>query len=271
MMYTGGGAAGEARRASMSEHTFTDEERERFRRQLALIEIGEKGQARLLCGRVLIIGAGGLGSPAALYLASAGVGALGIVDGDRLELSNLQRQIMHRTRDIGRLKVDSAQDALRELWPAANVRTYAMRFSRETARRLLADYDFVIDATDNFDAKFSIADCCHFAGKPYCHGGIWRFLGQAMTVHPGKSACYRCVFGEPPPNDGSEPQGPLGVVPGVIGSIQAAEAIKHIVGVGEPLINRVLTFDAMRMICRTVPVKKNSQCPLCGDRPSIRA
>ena len=246
--------------------TLTAEQRQRYARHLALPEIGEAGQERLRAGRVLVVGAGGLGSPAAFYLAAAGVGTVGLADGDRVELSNLQRQILHSVAGLRQRKVDSASNTLRALNPELVVHTYPERLTAKNAAEFLAPYDFVIDATDNFDSKFLIADVCHCAGKANSHGGIREFLGQTMTVHPGRTACYRCVFEEPPPEaaPGVGPRGPLGVVPGVIGTIQAAEAIKHLLGIGKPLVDSLLVFDALAMTFRRVAVRRNPACRLCG-------
>lgn len=246
--------------------TLTAEQRQRYARHLSLPEIGEAGQERLRAGRVLVIGAGGLGSPAAFYLAAAGVGTLGLADGDRVELSNLQRQILHTTAALGQRKVESASVTLRALNPDLVVHAHPERLTAQNAAALLAPYDFVIDATDNFASKFLIADVCHHAGKANSHGGIREFIGQTMTVHPGRTACYRCVF-EAPPEDapGSGPRGPLGVVPGVIGTIQATEAIKHLLGIGAPLTNNLLVFDALAMTFRRIAVKRHPGCRLCGQ------
>ena len=251
----------------------TSDQLQRYARQLALPEVDEAGQRKLLAGRVLVIGAGGLGSPAALYLAAAGVGTLGIVDGDALELSNLQRQVLHGTPDIGRQKVVSAADRLRALNPDVVVCPYPVRLTAANAAEILRDYDFVLDATDNFAAKFLIADACHFTHKPYVHAGIRRFQGQCLTVLPGETTCYRCVFEQPPVPDPSDarPAGPFGIVPGVIGTIEAAEALKYLMGIGVLLTNRLLTFDALAMAFRTATVKRNPYCPLCGSAPSVRS
>ncbi|MEI6148477.1 MAG: HesA/MoeB/ThiF family protein [bacterium] len=248
---------------------FTGEERDRYARHLTLPEIGENGQARLRAGSVLVVGAGGLGSPAALYLAAAGVGTLGLVDADVVDTSNLQRQLLHATSDVGRLKVDSAAEKLRALNPHVRLRTYAERFSEANADRILHEYSFVVDATDSFQSKFLIADVCHRAGKTYSHAGILGFSGQTMTVIPNVTTCYRCVFISPPEEPaGARPQGPLGVVPGVIGAIQATEAIKYLLGVGTLLTNSVLVYDALELTFRRVPVRRNPECPLCGAKAS---
>jgi len=239
------------------------EQSSRYARQLALPEIGAAGQKRLSAGRVLLIGVGGLGSPAGYYLAAAGIGTLGLADGDTLELSNLQRQIAHTTADLGRPKVESAARAFAALNPEVRINAHRLRLTAENAPGLFKEYDFVIDATDNFESKFMIAGLCHAAGKPYAHGGILKFIGQALTVIPGQTACLRCVFEELPPVNKGAPQGPLGVVPGVIGTIQATEAIKYLLGLGELLTDRLLTYDALRLAFRAVRINRNPACPLC--------
>ena len=246
--------------------SLTPEQRQRYARHLVLDKIGEAGQERLLSARVLVVGAGGLGSPAALYLAAAGVGVLGVADSDRVDLSNLQRQILHGTRDIGRPKAASARERLAALNPDVEVRLHPDGLNQENAERVVAAYDFVVDATDNFDAKFLIADTCHRVGRPYSHAGIARFYGQALTVVPGRTACYRCVFESPPPPDDADrhPAGPVGAVAGVLGAIQANEAIKCVLGLGELLTNRLLTFDALTSAFRTLPVSRRPDCALCG-------
>lgn len=242
------------------------EQSRRYARQLALPEIGVAGQKRLLAGRVLLIGVGGLGSPAGYYLAAAGVGVLGIVDGDVLELSNLQRQIAHTTADLGRAKVESAARTFAALNPDVRIDAHNLRLTAANAPALFKEYDFVVDATDNFESKFLIAGICHRVGKPYSHAGILKFAGQTLTVIPGKTACLRCVFDELPPANREPPRGPLGVVPGVIGTIQATEAIKYLLGIGELLTNRLLIYDALRLEFRTVRINRNPACPLCrGD------
>lgn len=253
--------------------SLTESQIERYSRHIILPEVGGRGQERLLAGRVLLVGAGGLGCPAGLYLAAAGVGTLGIIDADVVDLSNLQRQVAHATPDLGRAKVDSAADKFRAINPDVTVRTYRERLTAANAKALLCDYDFVIDGTDNFTSKFLVADACHFAGKPYSHAGILRFDGQAMTVRPGETACYRCVFAAPPPA-GVVPScaqaGVLGVVAGVMGTLQASEALKFLLGQGELLVNRLLIYDALRTVFRAVPLRRNPNCPLCGAAPTIR-
>jgi len=250
----------------------TEQQIERYSRHILLSEIGGKGQARLLAGRVLLVGLGGLGSPAALYLAAAGVGTLGLMDPDDVDLSNLQRQVIHATVDLGVPKVESAAAKLRALNPDVNVRTYRERLTAANAPAILADYDFILDGTDTLASKFLVADACHFAAKPYSHGGIARFRGQTMTVLPGRTACYRCVFSAPPPADAvpsCAQAGVLGVVPGVLGTLQAAEALKFLLGQGRLLTDTLLTYDALEARFREVAVRRNPECPLCGKEPSI--
>ncbi len=250
----------------------TEEQIERYSRQIILPDIGGVGQERLLSGKILVIGAGGLGSPVALYLAAAGVGTIGIMDGDAVDLSNLQRQVIHTTDDVGVQKVVSAKQTMNEINPDVNVITYEERFTAANGPEILKDYDFVVDGTDSFGSKFLIADACHFAGKPYNHAGILGFSGQTFSVKPGETACYRCVFREAPP-PGSVPTcsqaGVLGAVAGVIGTLQANEVLKFLTEVGEPLYDRLLVFDALKSSFRNVNVKRSSSCPLCGDSPTI--
>jgi molybdopterin/thiamine biosynthesis adenylyltransferase len=249
----------------------TEEQTERYSRHIILPEVGAVGQEKLLGGKVLLVGAGGLGSAAGLYLGAAGVGTLGIIDSDVVDLSNLQRQIIHSMQDLGRPKVVSAAESIRAINPDVTVQTYHQRLTAGNALDILKDYDFVIDATDNFPSKFLVADACHFAGKPYSHAGILRFDGQTMTVVPGMSACYRCIFNAPPPDAAPSPsqKGILGVLPGVMGTIQATEALKHILRQGEPLTNHLLVYNALKMTFRKVNLKKNPACPLCGEAPTI--
>lgn len=252
--------------------SLTESQIERYSRHIILPEIGGKGQEQLLAGKVLLIGAGGLGCPAGLYLAAAGVGTIGVMDADVVDLSNLQRQIAHTTPDIGKSKVVSAAEKFRAINPDVRVHIYRERLTAANALSVLADYDFVIDGTDNFAAKFLVADACHFACKPYSHAGILRFQGQTMTVLPGLTACYRCVFNVPPP-PGVVPScsqaGVLGVVAGVMGTLQAAETIKFLLGRGELLTNKVLIYEALHTTFRKVSVRRNPQCPLCGELPTI--
>ena len=245
----------------------TRQQSERFARHIMLDELGEAGQERLLGCSVLVIGAGGLGSPVVLYLAAAGVGTIGIADSDCVELSNLQRQIVHHTPDIGRPKVQSAAEKMTALNPDVTVVPFHERVLPDTIAGIMAGFDFVIDATDNFEAKFMINDACVRAGKPYSHGGILRFDGQTMTVLPGRSACYRCIFPEEPDAEAAvacSRAGVMGVLPGVIGTIQATEAIKCMLGIGELLTNRLLTYNVLRMAFREIFVRRNPSCPVCS-------
>lgn len=248
------------------------EEIERYSRQILLKQVGGKGQEKLLASKVLVVGAGGLGSPVSLYLAAAGVGTIGLIDGDCVDVTNLQRQIAHFTRDIGTPKVESAAEKLRAINPSVTVETYQELATASNAPELVGRYDFIIDGTDNFAAKFLINDACVLAGVPFSHAGILRFDGQLFTVIPGRSSCYRCVFGGPPPA-GAVPScsqaGVLGGVAGVIGSLQATEALKYLLGVGELLTNRMLIFDALAMRFREAKFKRNPRCPICGENPTI--
>jgi molybdopterin/thiamine biosynthesis adenylyltransferase len=246
-----------------------DEQVERYSRHIILQGVGGEGQEKLLAAKILIIGAGGLGAPVALYLAAAGVGTIGIIDADVVDISNLQRQVIHFTPDIGRPKVESAKEKMNAINPDVRVVTYNELFTKNNALDILANYDFVVDGTDSFSAKFLINDACVLAKKPFSHGGILRFDGQTMTHVPG-TASYRCVFKEPPPANAvptCSQAGVFGAVAGMLGTIQAAEAIRYIVGVGELLTNRLLIFDALRMRFRTVRVKP-SELGIQGFRDS---
>jgi len=235
-------------------------------------EVGGSGQKKLLSSKVLIIGTGGLGSPAALYLAAAGVGTIGIIDNDRVDLTNLQRQIIHHTDDIGKEKVNSARDKIRAINPDVTVQTYKTRATSKNISEIIRRYDFVIDGTDNFPAKFLVNDACYFEQVPFSHAGVLRFFGQLMTILPGESTCYRCVFHSPPPA-GVVPScsqaGVLGALAGVIGSLQATEAIKYLLGAGDLLTNTLLTYDALKMEFRKIRLNRNPNCPLCGRNPQI--
>lgn len=246
-----------------------DDQIERYSRHLILQEVGVKGQEKIMNSKVLIIGTGGLGSPVAFYLAAAGVGTLGLVDGDVVDLTNLQRQIIHFTSDVHKSKVDSAKEKINQLNPDVQVRMYKQMVLADTILDIIREYDFIIDATDNFAAKFLINDACVLAKKPYSHGGILRFEGQTLTYVPG-SACYRCIFNAPPPKNavlsGSQ-AGVLGAIPGMLGTIQAAEALKYITRTGELLKNQLLMFNAKSMDFRKVKVTRRRQCPVCGDNP----
>ena len=253
----------------------TQDQIERYSRQIMIPDIGGKGQIRLQQSRVLVIGAGGLGCPAAFYLAAAGIGTLGIVDSDSVELSNLQRQILHATADVGRAKVDSAKEKLARLNPDVEVRAYPVRLTAKNAAEIFALYDFVVDGSDNFETKFLVNDTAVRLGKAFSHAGIVRFQGQTMTVVPGKSACYRCVFLDPPaPGEimNCQQAGILGAIAGAIGSIQATEAIKYTAGMEENLLlDRMLTYDAKAVTFRTIEVSRNPRCPACAEHKSAAA
>jgi len=258
-----------------TQRQLNNEERVRYSRHLTMPEVGIDGQRRLKAAHVLCIGAGGLGSPAALYLAAAGVGTIGIVDFDDVDLSNLQRQILHGTKDIGRSKLKSARDRLRDANPNIEVELHECRFSSENASELVARYDLVVDGSDNFPTRYLSNDVCVFARRPNIYGSIFRFDGQSTVFAPHLGGpCYRCLFPEPPA-PGTIPNcaeaGVLGVLPGIIGMVQAIEAIKLILGVGEPLIGRLLHFEALKMKFRELKLRRDPQCPVCGDAPTITA
>ncbi len=251
---------------------FTNEQLERYSRHIILQEVGVKGQKKLLNASVLIIGAGGLGAPAALYLAAAGVGTIGIVDADEVDLSNLQRQVIHTTNDVGKAKVKSAAETMEAINPDVTVKTYRTFVDSSNIMDLIKDYDFIIDGTDNFPAKFLINDACVMAKKPFSHAGIIRFKGQLMTYVPGEGPCYRCVFKNPPPKDAvptCKQAGVIGAMGGVIGSLQAMEAIKYIIGKGDLLTGKLLTYDALKMEFHTIKLPKDDHCAVCGDEPTI--
>ena len=249
----------------------TPDQLERYNRHIILDNVGVEGQKRLLDSKVLVIGCGGLGSPVIMYLAAAGVGTIGVIDGDVVDSSNLQRQIIHTTANIGIPKVISAKQTIKELNPDTNVVPIEDIVTIENIAYIIADYDFVIDATDNFPAKFLINDACVLAGKAYSHGGILRFEGQTTTITPG-NACYRCIYEEPPAKDDiptCQEVGVLGAIPGVIGALQATECLKYILGDGELLENRLMVYDALKVRFRDIKVNKNPDCPLCGENPRI--
>lgn len=251
----------------------TVEQKRRYNRHLILDGIGPEGQQRLLDARVLIVGAGGLGSPVALYLAAAGVGTLGIADGDMVSVTNLQRQVIHRTEDVGRPKVDSAEDRIHALNPDVRVIKYDEYLTEDTLLDIVRQYDFIIDGTDNFAIKYLINDACVMAGKAFCMGGINRYQGQLMTHVPG-TACYRCLFPEPPAQQEVETcsmVGVLGSIAGICGTLQATEAIKYIVGTGTLLTNALLTFDALTMQFHRFEFGHDSNCAMCGEHPTITA
>jgi adenylyltransferase/sulfurtransferase len=250
----------------------TNEEIKRYSRHLIMPEIGLDGQRKLKAGSVLCIGAGGLGSPAAMYLAAAGVGRIGVIDFDVVDYSNLQRQIIHGTPDVGRSKLDSAKDRLLAINPHIDVETYETALSSENALQLFEPYDVILDGTDNFPTRYLTNDACVILGKPNAYGSIFRFEGQASVFGTKDGPCYRCLYPEPPP-PGLVPScaegGVLGVLPGVIGVIQATEAIKLITGIGEPLIGRFLIYDALRMRFRELKLRKDPDCPVCGTHPTV--
>jgi molybdopterin/thiamine biosynthesis adenylyltransferase len=251
----------------------SEQQLERYSRHIILKDVSIDGQQKIMNGKVLIIGAGGLGAPAALYLAAAGVGTIGLVDGDVVDLSNLQRQVIHFTPDVGKPKVQSAKDKIELMNPDVKVVTYQERVFANNILDIISDqdYDFIIDGTDNFPAKFLINDACVFTKRPFSHGGILRYDGQTMTYVPGE-ACYRCIFGFAPPLNAvpsCSQAGVLGAIAGMLGTIQAAEALKYLAGTGELLTNRLLVFNASNMQFRNVKVKKNTNCPVCGDNPTI--
>lgn len=245
----------------------------RYSRQIILREVGGKGQKKLMRSSVLIVGAGGLGSPASLYLTAAGIGKIGIIDSDRVDLSNLQRQILHTNDDIDRPKIESAKEKLQKVNPEVKVITYNERLTAENALDIVGDWDFVLDGSDNFPTKFLINDACVLKRVPFSHGGVLRFVGMTTTILPGKGPCYRCLTPEAPPPGmipTCEEAGVLGAVPGVIGAIQATEAIKYLLGSGELLVGRILFFDALEMRFEEFELKRSPNCPACGDRPLIK-
>jgi sulfur-carrier protein adenylyltransferase/sulfurtransferase len=249
------------------------EELQRYSRHLLMPEVTSEGQKRLKAARALCIGAGGLGSPAALYLAAAGVGTIGIVDFDDVDLSNLQRQILHGTNDIGRGKLESARDRLRDINPEIEIELHQCRFSSENAPQLVSQYDVVVDGSDNFPTRYLSNDVSVFARKPNVYGSVFRFEGQTTVFAPHLGGpCYRCLFPEPPPPD-SVPNcaqaGVLGVLPGIIGMLQAIETIKLIVGIGESLVGRLLHFDALKVKFRELNLRRDPECPVCGENPTI--
>jgi adenylyltransferase/sulfurtransferase len=253
---------------------FTEDQVLRYSRHIILPRIGGAGQRKLLEASVLCVGAGGLGSPAAMYLAAAGVGTLGILDFDRVDLTNLQRQLLHDTDDVGRPKVDSASERLAGINPNVNVVKHNAVLSSDNAFEILGHYDLIVDGTDNFPVRYLVNDATQMLGKPLVYGSIYQFDGQASVFMPGPGTpCYRCLFPQPPP-PGSVPScseaGVFGGLPGIIGSIQAVEAIKLITGAGQPLVGRLLLFDALEMEFTTVNLRWDSGCPVCGENPTVR-
>ncbi len=252
---------------------FTEEQLVRYSRHIILPEVGGRGQRKIAQARVLIVGMGGLGSPVTLYLAAAGVGTLGLVDADVVDLSNLQRQIIHHTADLGSPKVRSATEKIQALNPDVSVVPYETYLMAENAMEIISSYDCIVDGTDNFSAKFLINDAAFFASKPLVHAGILRFEGQIMTIIPHQSACYRCVFAGPPPPDvipSCQEAGVLGALAGVIGTLQGTEVLKYILGIGTLLTNRILHYDALKACLRAITIRRNPNCPLCGVHPTIK-
>ena len=244
----------------------------RYSRHLIMPEVGLEGQLRLKQAKVLLIGAGGLGSPLALYLAAAGVGTLGVVDFDVVDFTNLQRQVLHGTEDVGRSKLASAADTIRSINPYVEVVPHETRLNSQNALEIFADYDVIADGTDNFATRYLVNDACVLTGKPNVYGSIFRFEGQASVFATREGPCYRCLYPEPPP-PGLVPScaegGVLGVLPGIIGCVQALETIKLVIGRGQPLVGRLLLFDALQLRFRELKLRKNPDCPACGERPSI--
>src|ERR1700751_1202286 len=252
--------------------TLTNEEIQRYSRHLIMPEVGMEGQQKLKAARVLCVGTGGLGSPLALYLTAAGVGTLGIVDFDVVDVTNLQRQIIHSTADVGRKKLDSAAEKLKAINPYINIRKFDTRLSSENALELFRDFDIIVDGTDNFPTRYLVNDACVLSGKLNVYGSIFRFEGQASVFATKDGPCYRCLYPEPPP-PGLVPScaegGVLGILPGLVGLIQATEAIKLILGIGQPLIGRLLLVDALGMKFRELKLRKNPDCVVCGTHPTV--
>ena len=249
----------------------TPDDRRRYSRHLILSEVGEEGQRRLKDARVALVGMGGLGSPAALYLAAAGVGTLGLIDDDTVELSNLQRQIIHGSADVGRPKIESARDRIREVNPDVQVKLHPVRLTSENAMEVLADYDIVLDGSDNFPTRYLVNDACVLLGKPFVYGAILRFDGQVSVFGMEGGPCYRCLFREPPPPDsvpGCAEAGVLGVLPGIVGSLQAMEAIKWILG-RDTMAGTLLLYDALEPSWRTMELRRDPDCPVCGNAPTV--
>jgi adenylyltransferase/sulfurtransferase len=257
----------------IKDRQFSADQLDRYSRHFLLPEVGEAGQAKLLDAKVLLIGAGGLGSPSAFYLAAAGVGTLGLVDHDTVDRSNLQRQILHTNDRVGMPKVESARETLNALNPEVKIIGYQERLSSDNIMRLIADYDVIVDGCDNFPTRYLVNDACVMTGKPNVHGSIFQFEGQATVFYPGRGPCYRCLFPEPPP-PGAAPScqeaGVLGVLPGLVGCVQALETIKIILGAGKPLIGRMVYFDTLSMELRIHKLRKDPKCPMCGEHPTIK-
>jgi adenylyltransferase/sulfurtransferase len=262
-----------ADKAETASAALSNDEVLRYSRHLIMPEVGMEGQLKLKQAKVLCIGAGGLGSPLALYLAAAGVGMLGIVDFDVVDMTNLQRQVIHGTADVGRKKLDSAADRIAAINPYVDVRKFETRLTSANALQLFRDFDIIVDGTDNFPTRYLVNDACVLSGKPNVYGSIFRFEGQASVFATQNGPCYRCLYPEPPPPPGLVPScaegGVLGILPGLVGVIQATETIKLILGSGEPLIGRLLLVDALAMRFRELKLRKDPDCPICGDHPTV--
>jgi adenylyltransferase/sulfurtransferase len=262
-----------ARARNWEEMALSPQEIRRYSRHLIMPEVGMEGQKKLKAARVLLIGAGGLGSPLGLYLAAAGVGTLGLVDFDVVDFSNLQRQVLHGTKDVGRPKLESARERIEDVNPNVQVVPHETRLTSGNALEILRDYDVVVDGTDNFPTRYLVNDACVLLGKPNVYGSIFRFEGQASVFHAAEGPCYRCLYPEPPP-PGLVPScaegGVLGVLPGLVGALQATETVKLILGRGRPLIGRLLLVDALKMRFREVRLRKDPRCPICGEHPTIQ-
>ena len=252
---------------------FTEEQIKRYSRHIILPEVGGKGQKKLLESKVLLVGAGGLGSPAAFYLAAAGIGKIGISDNDDVDFSNLQRQILHSTKDVGSPKVQSAKETIEDLNPDVEVVPYIERLNSENIIDIIKDYDVILDGSDNFPTRYLVNDACVMLGKPLSHGSIFRFDGQATTILPGQGPCYRCLYETPPPPDlvpSCQEAGVLGVIAGIIGVIQATEVIKLQLGKGNLLNGKLLLYDSLNMDFKKLNIQRNPACPMCGDNPTIK-
>ncbi len=252
---------------------FTDEQISRYSRHIILPEVGGKGQKKLLESKVFLVGAGGLGSPAAFYLAAAGIGKIGISDNDVVDFSNLQRQILHSTKDVDHSKVQSAKETLEALNPDVEVVPYTERLNSENILDIIKDYDVVLDGSDNFPTRYLVNDACVMLGKPLSHGSIFRFDGQATTILPGKGPCYRCLYETPPPPDlvpSCQEAGVLGIIAGIIGVVQATEVIKLQLGKGNLLNGTLLLYDSLNMDFKKLNIQRNPACPMCGENPTIK-
>ncbi len=253
-------------------YNLTEEQIERYSRQIILPEVGGVGQKKLLKAKVLIIGCGGLGSPCTYYLAGAGIGKIGLVDSDVVELNNLQRQIVHSMKNIGKQKTESAKEKLESINPDIEVVTYPLRLTSDNIMDIIKEYDIVVDGSDNFPTRYLVNDACVMSNKPFSHAGILRFSGQAITIIPHQGPCYRCLFSQPPPPGvvpSCQEAGILGAVAGILGVIQATEVLKYVLGKGELLVGKLLVFNALEMSFRKLNIRRNNNCPVCSDKPTI--